>query len=104
MATDDGHERDQIEQPRNPRGRPSKLTPDLQEQILMRISGRVEMWRGRVGTTYLYPALSSAGASVAAPCSVSTSRSSNRTCGSPASGSRTRHSCVRTRKTAPNVA
>ena len=36
------------------------------------------------------PALSSAGASLASPCSVSTSRSSNRTGGFPASGSRTR--------------
>jgi hypothetical protein len=35
------------------------------------------------------PALSSAGASLVTSCSVSTSRSSNRTCGFPASGSRT---------------
>jgi hypothetical protein len=34
------------------------------------------------------PALSGAGASLAAPCSVSTPRSSNRTCGFPASGFR----------------
>jgi len=53
-------------------------------------SGRVEMWRGGLGTAYLFPALSSAGASLADPCSVSTSRSSNRTGGFPASGSRTR--------------
>ena len=50
-------------------------------------SGRVETWRGGLGEAYLLPALSSAGASIAPPCSVSTSRSSNRTCGSPASGS-----------------
>ena len=36
------------------------------------------------------PSLSSDGASLAISCSVSTSRSSNRTCGFPASGSRTR--------------
>src|SRR5258708_21484691 len=35
------------------------------------------MWRGGVGAAYLFPALSSAGASIARPCSVSTSRSSN---------------------------
>ena len=48
---------------------------------------RVETWRGGLGGAYLLPALSSAGASLAPPCSVSTSRSSNRTCGSLASGS-----------------
>jgi hypothetical protein len=53
--------------------------------------GRVEMWRGGVGAAYLLPALSSAGASLASPCSVTTSRSSNRTGGSPASGSRRSH-------------
>jgi hypothetical protein len=37
---------------------------------------RVEMWRGGLGAAYLLPALSSAGASLAEPCSVSTSRSS----------------------------
>ena len=41
---------------------------------------RVEMWRGGVGPAYPFPALSSAGASPSKPCSVSTSRSSNRTC------------------------
>ena len=35
------------------------------------------MWRGGVEAAYPFPALSSAGASLAAPCSVSTSRSSN---------------------------
>ena len=35
-------------------------------------SGRVERWRGGLGVAYLLPALSSAGASLAAPCSVST--------------------------------
>src|ERR1700722_12761912 len=48
------------------------------------------MWRGGLGAPYLFPALSSAGASLGSPCSVSTSRSSNRTGGSPASGSRRR--------------
>ena len=52
--------------------------------------GRVEEWRGGLGSAYLFPALSSAGASIASPCSVSTPRSSNRTGGFPASGSRTR--------------
>ena len=50
--------------------------------------GRVEMWRGK-GWSCLLPPLSSGGALVE-PDSVSTSRSSNRTCRSPASGSRTR--------------
>jgi len=31
------------------------------------------MWRGSLGLAYLFPALSSAGASLAGPCSVSTS-------------------------------
>ncbi len=52
--------------------------------------GRVEKWRGGLGRAYLLPTLSVVGASLAMPCSVSTSRSSNRTCGFPASGSRTR--------------
>jgi len=46
------------------------------------------MWRGGLGSAYLLPALSLTGASIASPCSVSTSRSSNRTCGTTASGSR----------------
>ena len=50
---------------------------------------RVEMWRGGLGMAYLFPPLLSDGASIASPCSVSTSRSSNRTCGFPASGSPT---------------
>jgi hypothetical protein len=49
------------------------------------------MWRGGVGLAYLFPALSFAGASLAWPCSVSTSRSSNRTCAINASGSRRKH-------------
>jgi len=49
--------------------------------------GRVETWRGGLGGACLLPALSSAGASIAPPCSVSTPRSSNRTCGFAASGS-----------------
>jgi hypothetical protein len=51
---------------------------------------RVEKWRGGLGWAYRLPTLSSVGASLAQPCSVSTSRSSNRTGGFPASGSRTR--------------
>ena len=47
------------------------------------------MWRGGLGAAYLFPPLSSGGASIAAPCSVFTSRPSNRTCGFPASGSPT---------------
>ena len=46
------------------------------------------MWRSGLGGVYLLPALSLAGASRTPPCSVSTSRSSNRTGGFPASGSR----------------
>jgi hypothetical protein len=53
-------------------------------------SSRVERWRGGLGQAYLLPALSRAGASRVGPCPVSTSRSSNRTGGFPASGSRTR--------------
>ena len=49
--------------------------------------GRVETWRGGLGDAYLFPALSSAGASIASPCSVATSRASSRTCSFPASGS-----------------
>jgi hypothetical protein len=51
--------------------------------------GRVERWRGGLGAAYLSPALSVAGASLAEPCSVSTSRSSNPACGFPAPGSPT---------------
>jgi hypothetical protein len=49
--------------------------------------GRVERWRGGGGQAQRLPALSAAGASLARPCPVSTSRSSNRTCRFPASGS-----------------
>jgi hypothetical protein len=42
--------------------------------------GRVERWRGGLGQAHRVPALSSAGASLARPCPVSTSRSSNRIC------------------------
>ena len=52
-------------------------------------SGRVEKWRGGLGGAYRLPALSVAGASLASPCSVSTSRSSNRACGFLAHGSPT---------------
>ena len=61
---------------------------------------RVEMWRGGLGCAYLLPALWSAGASLAQPCSVSTSRSSNRTGGFPASGSRRRRTLLRVTRSA----
>ena len=48
------------------------------------------MWRGGLGRACPFPTLSVVGALIASPCSVSTSRSSNRTCGFPASGFRTR--------------
>ena len=77
----------------------------------MLTKSRVEMWRGGLGLAYLFPALSSAGASLAGPYSVSTSRSSNRTCRFPASGSRRKrhefaHEKLRFRcvsRTSPNV-
>jgi hypothetical protein len=51
---------------------------------------RVERWRGRVGSGMsVYPAFACV-AQNRMPCPVSTSRSSNRTCGFAASGSRTR--------------
>jgi len=46
------------------------------------------MWRGGLDLAYLFPALSFTGVSLSRPCSVSTSRSSNRTCAINASGSR----------------
>ena len=46
---------------------------------LVLVRCRVEEWRGCLGLAYLLPALSSAGASLASPCPVSTPRSSNRT-------------------------
>ena len=58
------------------------------------------MWRGGLGAAYLFPPLSSGGASIASPCSVSTSRSSNRTYGFPASGSPT---AVAFRRTPPTL-
>ena len=58
------------------------------------------MWRGGLGAAYLFPPLSSGGASIASPCSVSTSRSSNRTCGFPASGSPT---AIAFRRTPPTL-
>ena len=42
----------------------------------LRQLSRVEMWRGGLGKAYPLPTLSSVGASLARPCSVSTSRSS----------------------------
>ena len=58
------------------------------------------MWRGGLEAAYLFPPLSSGGASIASPCSVSTSRSSNRTCGFPASGS---PAAVAFRRTLPTL-
>ena len=48
----------------------------------------VEMWRGGLGAAYRLPTFSVVGASLSGPCSVSTSRSSNRTGAFNASGSR----------------
>ena len=64
----------------------SKMVP---KTAMVSETSRVERWRGGLGLAYLCPALSSAGASLAAPCSVSTSRSSNRACEFPAHGSPT---------------
>jgi hypothetical protein len=55
---------------------------------LLLTNGRVEMRRGELGLAHLFPALSSAGASLSGPYAVSTSHSSNRICRFPASGSR----------------
>ena len=71
----------------------SALGPGLFESVYERVleyECRVEEWRGCLGLAYLLPALSSAGASIASPCPVSTPRSSNRTGAINASGSRTR--------------
>ncbi len=68
---------------------------------LASVDSRVERWRGGLGGAYLFPTLSVAGASVSPPCSVSTSRSSNRACGFPAHGSPTgfarQHTMARSR-------
>ena len=84
-----------------PAGGGQRLAPLLNYRPAISVS-RVEMWRGGLGGACLFPPLSSVGASISPPCSVSTSRSSNRTGGFPASGSRTRfhafahgRSCVR---------
>ena len=70
----------------------------LRSNYRQRVSeSRVEMWRGGLGLTYLFPVLSSAGASLVGPCSVSTSRSSNRTCAINASGSRRKFTISPTR-------
>jgi hypothetical protein len=69
---------------------PKCFAGSLHEKGSGPIGGRVERWRGGLGAAYPLPALSSAGASLAVPCPVSTARSSNRTCRFPASGSRTR--------------
>ena len=59
-----------------------------QGDLIGECCGRVEMWRGGLGWACLFPALSSAGASLSGPYSASTSRSSNRTSALRASGSR----------------
>jgi hypothetical protein len=64
---------------------------DKQRFNIAAAMGRVEMWRGGLGWACLFPALSFAGASLSKPCSVSTSRSSNRTGAFNASGSRRKH-------------
>jgi hypothetical protein len=64
-----------------------ELPDGVKLELVEPLTGGVEMWRGGLGSAYLLPALSSAGASLSGPCSVSTSRSSNRTCGMTASGS-----------------
>jgi hypothetical protein len=51
---------------------------------------RVEVWRGDVAAVHPLPTLSVVGASLTVACSVSTPRSSNRTCRFPASGFRSR--------------
>jgi hypothetical protein len=63
-----------------------------EDQHLTRFTAHVESRCGAVvlGLAYLLPALSVTGASLASPCSVSTSRSSNRAGGFPAPGFRTR--------------
>ena len=69
------------------------------------------MWRGGLGWACLFPALSFAGTSLSKPCSVSTSRSSNRTSAMNASGSRRKlhgfaHEKLRVRsvsRTKPNL-
>ena len=49
---------------------PSHVNPTT--PAIWRSAGRVGRWRGGLGTAYLLPALSFAGASTALPCSVST--------------------------------
>jgi hypothetical protein len=51
---------------------------------------RIRFWDRLLGSAYLWPALPSARAPRGLPCCVSILRSSSRTCGSPASGVRTR--------------
>ena len=68
---------------------PWRVRPDLSSGIELHRS-RVGTWRGGLGLAYLLPVLSGAGASIASPYPVSTSRSSNRTGPFQASGSRTR--------------
>ncbi len=72
----------------------SALPPGSDVPDLLRVRGvMVESGCGAVavGSAYLFPPLSSGGASIAEPYSVSTPRSSNRTGAINASGSRTSH-------------
>ena len=64
-----------------------KAEEAIPRRVALRQCG-VEVWRGGLDGAYLFPALSSAGASLAASCSVFTPRSSNRTGAANASGSR----------------
>jgi hypothetical protein len=41
--------------------------PDQSSQVILYMCG-VEVWHGGLGAAYLFPALSSAGASIASPC------------------------------------
>jgi hypothetical protein len=72
------------------------MTPTSRREVRYRASGLVLWWsrsvaRVALGRTYLLPPLSSDGAARGRPLlPVSTPRSSNRTCRSPASGSRPR--------------
>jgi len=59
--------------------------------------GRVEMWRGDDLFGQARPALLAGGNLESNPRSVSTPRSTNRTCRFPASGSRTRHTPLHTK-------
>jgi hypothetical protein len=75
--------------------------PERQPSVKPSAESSVERWRGVLGEAYPLAALSSAGASLASPYSVSTSRSSIRACGFLAHGSPTgfsrQHTMARSR-------